>query len=219
MTITKFENATTTKFKEACAYCGYHDAISWKLSGLGQLSLLIGEGMDVDSTVLEIGAGCLITGFWLLPLVAEYCFIEPNTWLVEAAPHYQLKHLTKMSSRTDFLFGGVAFNPQFDYIFSHSVLSHASDSQLQQLMSAISKQLTSTGVGLVSLRICDDNGRPAIHSYHADWSYPDSRFFTSAMVEEAASAAGLRLEWRPDWRARMIAMNDNHNHDWIRLTK
>jgi cyclopropane fatty-acyl-phospholipid synthase-like methyltransferase len=202
-------------FDAAMEFCGYHSFYEYTHVGLAQLGLLVSQGMTNESTVLEIGAGSLCASRWLVQVVPNLHIIEPNHDLVVAAQKFH-KHLRQLNASvvTNFYFGGT-----FDFILSHSILSHASDKQLPELMDAIYRQLNFRGVALISLRLTEEDDKHAIYNYCDAWCYPESRYFTPTMVEQAANDAGLTLEWRPDWRNYMMGFHRAHYHDWIKLTK
>lgn len=180
-------------------------------AGECQFKVLKDEGLKPDSTLLEIGCGCLLAGHFLIDYLAEgnYTAIEPNTWLVEAGTAYfALRKKFTFFEAKDFSAPGI-----FDFILAHSVLSHACESQLVQFFEAVKKQLSPDGNVYASLRLGAD-------SHYEAWSYPDPSFFSPETVECCAEQAGLRLVHRPDIQKMMVERTQGeHHHDWIQLTQ
>lgn len=186
-------------YEEAVRYCGYSSPEAARLSGLGQFVLLLKEGLRSGISVLEIGSGCFAAGTYLADYVTRYVGIEPNEE-VSNAIGYPIEHVSDFRSKS---------GEKFDFILSHSVLSHVSDSQLPEFMRAVGDQLAPGGVCLASIRL-------NFEQHCDDWVYPDPRMFSWEQVLDAAG--GLKVERRPDYRDTMISFEPNQVHDWIRVT-
>ena len=67
-----------------------------------------------------------------------------------------LKKESRIIDRDDFNASGAIHTPQhkFDFIYSHSVMSHASMSQLRQYVTVVSESLAPGGVSFASLCLC-----------------------------------------------------------------
>ena len=187
-------------YEEAVRFCGYPSVEACRLSGLGQFTLLLKEGMKHESSVLEIGSGCFAAGKFVADYADGYLGIEPNE-AVAGAVGYPVEHVSDFRSTA-----GV----KFDYILSHSILSHASDSQLPQFMQAVKDQLEPGGVCLASFRMGTQD------EHHEEWVYPDPRFFSLAQI--GAAAEGLNWEVVEDYRKIMTLLQEEQYHDWLRIT-
>lgn len=176
-----------------------------------QFEMLRAAGLSPQSRVLEIGGGCLVTGAMLAEFLdaGHYVVIEPNTWLVDAGRlHWQITKPVAHVAVKDFFAGG-----QFDFIHSHSVLSHAAADQLGEFFAAVKKQLRPGGRCSASIRLGDkDSNSPT-------WVYPGVTYFTKATIGATAAANGLQVEHRDDLRADMMAATLGRDfHNWIVLT-
>jgi cyclopropane fatty-acyl-phospholipid synthase-like methyltransferase len=182
-------------------------------SGQFQFEMLKREGLQPGHLVLEIGAGCLLLGHHLIAYLKpwHYVAIEPEARLIPAGKRI-------FNVQNDFHFTDVKTfhagrDVLFDYIYSHSVLSHASASQLDEYMYACSKQLQDSGKAFASYRI------GATNTNSDRWLYPGNTYFTPKTMELTAQKHGLQLIHRPDIRtAFMEATAGEHHHDWVELT-
>lgn len=185
-----------------------------------QFELLRKNGLIPTARILEIGAGCLITGHKVIDFLNEgnYVAIEPNSWLIAAGREFfgvkkPFTHLTA----TNFDAG----SGQFDIIYSHSILSHAGSRQLPQYLSAVKSQLRHGGVALASIRF---NISPTGWQHHPGdsedegWDYPRISWFTRETVQRVAAECGVRVNERSDIReAFTAATNGEHHHDWLEI--
>ena len=176
-----------------------------------QLEMLKAHNLRPESRVLEIGGGCLVTGSMLVDFLepGNYVVIEPNTWLVELGrTHWKIAKPFAHVVVGNFYAGG-----KFDFIHSHSVLSHAAGAQLGQFFEAVAKQLNPGGRCTASIRIGDkDTDSPT-------WVYPGVTFFTKTTIDATAEFYGLQVEYRDDLRADMMAATLGRDfHHWIVLT-
>src|SRR6476646_9038124 len=101
-----------------------------EVSGQLQFELLKREGCEPTSKVLEVGCGCLNAGIPLMRYLrpGHYVGIDPNDWLREAAmERRQIRRLVE-NQRPTFLsrsdFDASELGQTFDYVLSHSILSH-----------------------------------------------------------------------------------------------
>jgi cyclopropane fatty-acyl-phospholipid synthase-like methyltransferase len=189
-----------------------------------QTELLVLNGLEPHHRVLEIGCGALVAGRSLMTLLepGHYAGIDPNVWLIEAAISGDpaVRELVN-SKRPIFLFNedfdGTAAG-RFDYVLSHSILSHAAEWQLPLFMAAVKAALTEAGVALASIRFTDEAGQLQGDSHDREWVYPGNSFFSPETAAAAATSAGLRCEWVEDYRRMVTDRAPTNFHDWIRLT-
>ena len=150
--------------EHAQAYVGNagHD---YHMAGICQLEMLKRNGLKPNHHVLEVGCGALVAGRPLIQFLEldRYVGIEPNTWLVDAA----YRHFPDMGewfldkrpvflSRTDF--DASETGRHFDFVISHSILSHAAHWQLPLFFARVALVLSPYGVGVISLRMHDEQG-------------------------------------------------------------
>jgi hypothetical protein len=101
--------------------------------------LALMEGMARDALVLEIGCGCLRTGYWFVQYLNEerYFGIEPNAKMLDAGRELLLGRLEaekspQFSNNEDFDFG--VFGRTFDFVVAYSIWSHASKRQIETML-------------------------------------------------------------------------------------
>jgi len=105
------------------------------------LCLALMTGLSRDSTVLEVGCGCLRVGYWFISYLnpGKYCGIEPNVQMLDAGRELILGDLARdkqprFSDNDDFDFR--AFTTDFDYVIAFSIWSHASKPQIARMLDA-----------------------------------------------------------------------------------
>jgi len=198
-----------------------------EVSGRTQFDLLVKSGLHPNSTLLEIGCGCLNAGVLLIKyLDAEhYVGIDPNPWLREAAMKSNKVRRLVERKAARFLsndkFDASELGRKYDYIFSHSILSHAAHFQLEQFLHNTAKVLAPGGTILSSIRLAEGNKwGSAGSSDHKDtmdkeWVYPGVSFFTTATIHSTAAKCGLSAEIKPQYTEYYIARRPAEYHDWL----
>jgi len=205
------------------------DAVSYVCTlpeeGLAQLEILKDLGCKPHHRVLEIGCGALVAGFPIMQYLdaGNYFGIDPNSWLIqstlrasEAAPTIVAKR-PQFSPRADFRTG---LGWKFDFIISHSILSHASDSQLDEFFVAAREQLAPEGVLAASIRLAEGNEFGSLGSarHGADfreWQYPGVSWFKRDDVLDRARKVGLTAAVAPEMTKTILQGNPKAVHDWI----
>jgi SAM-dependent methyltransferase len=210
----------------ARAYVGTDDR-----SGLAQFEILMREGLCPTSRVLEIGCGALHAAVPILHYLEPglYAGIDPNVWLRRAQLHrWEVRRLAR-EKRPQFLsnedFDARELEIQFDYVLSHSILSHAAHWQLEPFFRNAGAVLAPGGRILASIRLAEGNafGSPGSSckgdSRHPSWVYPGVSWFTLKTVQAAAGAAGLTVQCKPEYTALLTAQRPNEVHDWLLATR
>ena len=207
---------------EAIQYVGT-DGLSGKL----QRDLLKREGALPSSRVLEVGCGSLNAGLVIMRYLAAG--IDPNEWLREAA--IQKPAIRKIVddkaprflSRDDF--DASELGMQFDYVLSHSVLSHAAHWQLDQYLKNTAKVLAPGGRILASIRLAEgnefgsDGSKDGEDSMDEEWVYPGVSWFKRSTVDETAARNGLEARLVPEHTAFYTRTKPGEVHDWIVFSK
>jgi SAM-dependent methyltransferase len=193
--------------------------------GALQLELLQMNGCGPCHTVLEIGCGCLVAGRPILEFLepGHYAGIEPNRWLIDAVMEglpgtralVEEKNPVFLYS-SDFDAGEAGMS--FDFVISHSVLSHAAHWQCPEFFKGIASVLKPAGVALASIRFSDQNHRLMGDSNSPEWVYPDVSYFAWETVQKFAAQQNLSVEWRKDYREFFTSRAPSNYHDWIRIT-
>jgi hypothetical protein len=209
------------RLAEAQAYVGNPGATAQVVGDL-QLRLLQMNGLERSHRVLEIGCGCLVAGKPLLGFLdpGRYAGVEPNVWLLDAAlTDPEIRRFVN-EKHPVFLFNDdfdATAAGRFDYVISHSILSHAAEWQLPVFMAAVAACLNRGGVALVSIRFSDEHGNLTGDSRDSEWVYPGTSSYRPETAYAAAEAAGLACEWVPEYRPLVTAEDPLTYHDWIRL--
>jgi cyclopropane fatty-acyl-phospholipid synthase-like methyltransferase len=210
---------------QAQVYVGNANA-DYQMAGILELELLKWNALRPSHHVLEIGCGALVGGRPFIQFLDSdrYVGIEPNTWLIEEArdhfPDSEELFATKRPlfiARTDFDASEVGRT--FDFIFSHSILSHAAHWQLPEFIAKAEKVLAPNGIILASIRFTDEKGQVMGDSRHEHWQYPGTSYFAFETVLRIAEENGLRAENRSDYRAFFSRYLPTNFHDWIRLRR
>jgi cyclopropane fatty-acyl-phospholipid synthase-like methyltransferase len=210
--------------KEAQDYVG-----TIEISGQLQLELLKKEGCVPESKVLEIGCGCLHLGVPLIEYLdaGNYVGIDPNEWLAASALEDPIVQQLVTDKQARLIHTIRDFNVselgiKFDYIFSHSVLSHCAHWQLEQFIRNTRKVLVRpTGKILASIRLAAGNmyGSTGTHdqndSHHNTWQYPGISWFSFATVREQANIYGLDVVMLPEYTEFYTQTRPGEYHDWI----
>lgn len=193
-------------------------------SGADQLALLREIGLTPSRYFLEYGCGALHLAQHLIRFldVGTYHGVDPNDWLrvaaVEADPELLqvvYDRQATFSTRDDFGVDlPVAGNQMglFDYVYAHSVLSHAAAWQLSQFFERAAALLTAEGRIVASYRLGPyDSDAPR-------WVYPGVTYFTKATIEQAAGDAGLDVTFPALMRAWHVERQPSEVHDWLIAT-
>lgn len=200
----------TEKNKDAVYYVGTIPA-----EGVAQLEILKEEGFKKSSTVLEIGCGALVASVPIIEYVSKgnYTGIDPNAWLWEASlKNKAVKELVEKKAATlganaDFTTGT---KDKFDYIISHSVVTHCSDANLIEFAQGTAKNSHKDTILLFSCLLCDT---PVTAS---EWQYPGSRTFTLEQIKEAFK--GKKVEVMPAYTDIVVKAHYSAVHNWIKVT-
>ena len=202
-----------------------------RVSGELQLELLKREGCTPESSVLEVGCGCLNAG---VPLIAylrrgNYVGIEPNRWLLDAAfADWRVRLLARRKRPTLLAvtdFDARPLGRTYDYVLSHSVLSHCAHWQLEQFLSNVARVLRPGGRILASIRLAEGNayGSPGTpdkdDSRHDEWVYPGVSWFKFETVQETAQRHGLTVTVKPEYTRLYVSRRRHEIHDWLVLAR
>lgn len=207
-------------YADAQAYVGTNEA-----SGHFQFDVLRLEGCKPESKVLEIGCGCLHAAVPLVQYLnpGNYVGIEPNRWLLESVPD-STKYLME-EKKAHFLsvtdFNAAHLGIKFDFILSHSVLSHCADYQADQFIRNSEAVLSPNGKIIATIRLSEGNawgshGCPGQRDSECkEWQYPGVSWFTLETISRKAYRCGLLALLRPQYTQRLVTIRPEEVHDWI----
>ena len=213
-----------TEFDRAQVYVG-NTSETYFIVGRLQLELLQQNGCTPDSHVLEIGCGCLVAGRPIMQFLdsERYVGLEPNTWLLDAVLEglpdtggLIREKLPVFLQNTDF--DASAVGRRFDFVMSHSILSHAAAWQLPLFMKGVKKVLAPRGIAIASIRFYNEHNQLMGDSNDPEWVYPGVSYFAWETVQKVAAACELTVEWRKDYREFFTKGAPSNFHDWIRLS-
>lgn len=186
-----------------------------RASGEVQLELLKLEGCTSGDAVLEVGCGCLNAGIPVMQYLeaGKYVGIEPNRWLLDAALASRRVRWLVFRKRAVFLertdFDASELGRTFDYVLSHSILSHCAHHQLDEFVANVARVLSPKGKIVASIRLADRD------SMDDEWQYPGVSWFSLATVEETAARHGLRVVVKSEYTALMTARRPHEIHNWL----
>ncbi len=121
---------------------GPTETFEW--AGRQQLIILLEEGLNPQSRVLDVGCGSLRAGYWLTHFLDPRCYhgIEPDRSRVQAGldnilePEVVEHRQPRFSHNDDFDFS--VFGERFDMVLVRSVWVHASKDQIRQMLQSFS---------------------------------------------------------------------------------
>jgi SAM-dependent methyltransferase len=166
------------------------------------------QGMRRDSSVLEIGCGCLRVGYWFVKYLDEgrYCGVEPNRSMLDAGRELILGDLDR-SKRPRFdcgdRFDFRTFATGFDMVVAYSIWTHASKPQISSMLDGF-LAVANPGARLIASWI---EPRPGMADYlGAEWvgrshksNVPGSVAHRPDWIKEAAESRGLKVEFLDDF--------------------
>ncbi|MDE3085972.1 MAG: class I SAM-dependent methyltransferase, partial [Acidobacteriota bacterium] len=196
-------------------------------SGIVQMRILRLEALVRESRVLEIGCGALHLALPLIDFLdrGKYVGIDPNEWLrqqpLERRPTRRLVREKGAVFLSGDDFDSTELARQFDFVFAHSVLSHAAHWQLGQFLTNTVKVLSPDGRIVASIRLAEGNeygssGAPdGVDSMDEAWVYPDVSYFSESTLRKAATDAGLDVRVEPSYTEMYVAERPDEYHDWL----
>jgi cyclopropane fatty-acyl-phospholipid synthase-like methyltransferase len=210
--------------REAVDYTGTRSS-----GGGVQLQLLQLEGLQENDYLLEVGCGALASAIPMMSFLkrGHYVGIDPNPWLMEQSLKIPENRKVVEERCPTFVQNG-DFSAQstgitFDYVFAHSIMSHAAHWQLSLFFENTSKVLKEGGKVVFSIRLTEPSeygNEGALEESHSEtWQYPGCSFFAEETVIREASKYFRKIERKKQYTALLISDNRGACHDWFVLTK
>jgi len=125
-------------------------------AGQKLLMTLLSEGLNPNSKILDIGAGCLRGGYWLIHFLDKECYfgIEPNRDMLEAGIRILLEPGLTDQKKPMFdhntYFDFTIFDEKYDYFVARSIWTHASKQQIQTMLDGFVSTANTGGIFLTS---------------------------------------------------------------------
>ncbi len=154
-------------------------------------NLLTYFGLREHHTVLDIGCGSLRVGKLLIVflLPGRYYGIEPNEWLVKEVIEKECGHDMISLKRPTFAyvsdFSLSRFGRSFDFVFAHSIFSHASQLQIETCLKEASKCMKLETVFLATYKKGEKD------YVGQDWVYPELAHYRPETMFNMAQKYGL----------------------------
>lgn len=211
--------------RATCAYVNTSPA-----EGYRQLQLLIYEGCEPTHRVLEVGCGALMAGYPIMQYLhaGHYVGIEPNRWLIDNSCEIPQIREAIERKKGRFLhndrFDATSLDERFDFVISHSVVSHLAHWQLPLFLQNLSRVLTPGGRILASLRFYEGNhvgstGYQGSEEDFKEWQYPGVSYFKRSTVERIAAENNFEYRIADDYLNLMVKARRWAIQDWVVLTK
>lgn len=198
-------------------------------NGVVQLGLLLREGLKSADYVLEIGCGSLIAAIPIMSFLEPKHFvgIDPNKWLIDASLKIKENKNVVDEKQCRFFynedFDASQANIQFDYVISHSIISHAPLWQFKLFLQNCAKVLKDGGKVVFSLRLTEPNEFDPTgikeESITDKWQYPTNTYFHKNTVIAEASKWFKCVEYKKEYTTLILALRKDQWHDWFVLTK
>jgi cyclopropane fatty-acyl-phospholipid synthase-like methyltransferase len=177
--------------------------------------------------VLEVGCGRLHAGIPLMQYLnkGNYIGVDPNEWLRNTViKNPRISQLIEerqpiFLSRDDFDASELRIN--FDFVLSHSVLSHCAHHQLESFLRNVSKVLAPGGRILASINLAEGNSygnngaADKQDSMHQEWQYPGISFFKFSTVVRTADMLRLKAVHIPEYTEFYTKTRPKECHDWL----
>jgi hypothetical protein len=198
-------------------------------SGQAQLKILKEIGLTSEDKLLEFGCGALNGSRPIFEYLQQgnYVGVDPNPWLrnlrkIKSFPTLvsSLQHKPKFLTNSTFS-GPPSSEHSFDYVFAHSILSHACIEQVRQFFANSSLLLKSNGKLVASWRDTEGNslgslGSPnKLDSTDTSWVYPGVTFFSKYTLMTIATENNFELQFRPDITQFLTQVRASEYHDWF----
>ncbi len=126
-------------------------------AGRQQLILLLMNGLEPASKVVDLGCGVLRAGYWLIHFLDPHCYhgIEPNRERLESGLQIMLEQETVQAKQprfdTNTNFDTSVFGLKFDFFLAYSIWTHASKRQIEAMLDSFVRDSAEGALFLASI--------------------------------------------------------------------
>lgn len=161
MADTEGDQATNSQQDKALALAAKGAFLGGRLAdyeraGRLQLEVLVHEGVNPTSKVLDVGCGSLRGSYWLMHFLDPGCFygIEPHQDRVDLGLREVIEPALRDRAKPTFAYNEdfdlSVFGVEFDFVIARSVWTHASKQQIERMLDTFCQASTPRAVMLVS---------------------------------------------------------------------
>ncbi|QFT67470.1 hypothetical protein FIU93_11855 [Labrenzia sp. THAF35] len=173
--------------------------------GRRQFAELLREGLSPETSVLEIGCGCLRTAYWLIPFLGEqnYCGIEPHRdrvrWGLDLLFDDQVLRQRQPRFDHNAEFDLSVFGKKFDMVLAGSIWTHCSKSHIRTMLEGFLQNSNENAVFLVSYLPArspeeDYNGTAWVGTSHVS-DEPGIVRHSKSWIDTECTSLGLRVDF------------------------
>jgi hypothetical protein len=189
-------------------------------AGRQQLILLLMNGLEPDSKIVDLGCGVLRAGYWLIHFLDAGCYhgIEPHRERLETGVSTILEPELLREKRprfdTNSAFDTAVFGTKFDFFLAYSIWTHASKQQIAVMLDNFVRDSTPGAVFLTSI-------------IPAGWRKPDyrgERWVGTSHESDAPGCIYHSLKWISDeCRRRQLRLvrlgRERDGQTWLSISR
>jgi hypothetical protein len=157
-------------------------------AGRGSLAAAIAHGLNPEHKLLDIGAGCMRIGWWLIQYIepCNYHAVEPNREMIDTAVDI-IGEKVNVYYNEDWVFPDV----EFDMVFARSIWTHASKGMISKMLEEFAKIPNPNARFLTSVQLAEtdeedykgdewvgishESGEPGLVKHSLDWVESECR--------------------------------------------
>jgi len=184
----------------------------WDELGSLQYNFLKEQGLNPNSTLLDIGCGSFRAGIHFVKFLnkGNYYATDVNEQIVNAGYTKEIDRLglsnkfTKDNIQISSDFDLKKFNTQFDYIIAQSVFSHLPSMEFKKCLQSIREKTNKHSSFFATFFICPNNfefKKSFTHELGRITTFPnkDPFHYTKNEIESIAEICGWKLEFLKGW--------------------
>jgi len=188
--------------------------------GRQQFILMLENGLEPGSKVIDLGCGILRAGYWLIHFLDPGCYhgIEPHGERLEIGRQTILEPETLETKRPRFdrnaTFDTSVFGTRFDFFLAYSIWTHAAKPQIERMLDNFTRDSSPDGLFLASI-------------LPAGWRKPDyqgSKWFGTSHESDVPGCIHHDLKWlRATCRRRGLHLRklgrERDGQTWLSISR